>query len=298
MLIGSHVSMKGKEMLLGAAKEAYSFNENVFMIYTGAPQNTRRRPLSDMKIEEGQAFMKAHGLKEVVVHAPYIINLANNKDEEKYQFTIDFLKEEVRRAAALGATQICLHPGSHVGLGVEQGIENIVYGLNQVLVEDEGPCIALETMAGKGTEIGRNFDELAQIIQGVNKQHRLSLTIDTCHLNDAGYDVKYHFSDVMAELDEKIGCQRIKVAHINDSKNEQGAHKDRHENIGFGTIGFEALYNIVHSDLLQNVPKILETPYIGRNTKEAIAPYPKEIEMLETGQFDPTWREHILDKMV
>lgn len=294
MLIGSHVSMKGKEMLLGAAKEAYSFNENVFMIYTGAPQNTRRRPLSEMKIEEGQSFMKEHGLKEVVVHAPYIINLANNKDEDKYQFTIDFLKEEVRRAHALGASQICLHPGSHVGLGVEAGIENIVNGLNQVLVDSEGPCIALETMAGKGTEIGRNFDELAAIIQGVNHDERLTLTIDTCHLNDAGYDVKHDFLGVMKELDEKIGTDRIKVAHINDSKNEQGAHKDRHENIGFGTIGFDPLYHIVHSDVLKNVPKILETPYVGRNTKDAVAPYPKEIEMLETGNFDAHWRDELL----
>ena len=286
MIIGSHVSMKGKEMLLGAAKEAHAYGESAFMIYTGAPQNTRRRPIAEMKIEEGQAFMQENGIETLVVHAPYIINLANNKDEDKYRFTIDFLKEEVQRAQAVGAKQICLHPGSHVGLGVECGIENIVNGLNEVLVDEEGPCIALETMAGKGTEIGRNFDELAQIIQGVKNNQRVTVTIDTCHLNDAGYDVKHHFDEVMQEFDQKIGLHKIKVAHINDSKNPLDSHKDRHENIGFGSIGFEAIDYIVHHDLLASVPKILETPFINK-TK---APYKEEIQMLKTHQFDENWR--------
>lgn len=292
MLIGSHVSMKGKAMLLGAAKEASSYDENVFMIYTGAPQNTRRRPIEELNIEQGQAFMNEHGLQEVIVHAPYIINLANNKDEDKYQFTIDFLKDEVKRAAAVGAKQICLHPGSHVGLGVEAGIENIIYGLNEVLVEDEGPCIALETMAGKGTEIGRNFGELAAIIDGVKQNHRITVTIDTCHLNDAGYDVKHDFTGVMREFDEKIGLEKIQVAHINDSKNPLGSHKDRHENIGFGTIGFEALNSIVHDDILANIPKILETPFINKE----IAPYKKEIAMLQAEAFDAHWRDEYMDE--
>lgn len=292
MLIGSHVSMKGKEMLLGAAKEAHSYGANTFMIYTGAPQNTRRKAIEDLQIAAGHQFMEEHDLHEIVVHAPYIINLANNKDEDKYQFAISFLTEELQRAKAIGANHVCLHPGSHVGLGVDKGIENIINGLNQVFnnVED-GPKIALETMAGKGTEIGRSFDELSQIIQGVNQSERLSLTIDTCHLNDAGYDIKNHFEDVMAELDEKIGLDRIGVAHINDSKNELGAHKDRHENIGFGTIGFDALNHIVHSPQLKNVPKILETPYLARNTQAAMAPYQQEIEMFKNEKFNSHWRE-------
>lgn len=291
MYIGSHVSMKGKEMFIGSVNEASSYGSTAMMIYTGAPQNTRRKELSELKIEEGTKLRLENQIMAPVVHAPYIVNLANDKDKEKQQFAIDFLAKEMERAAALGAEHVCLHPGSHVGLGVEKGIENIVYGLNQVLTSDEGPKIALETMAGKGTELGRNFDELAQMIAGVNHPERISITLDTCHLNDAGYDVKNHFSDVLAEFDDKIGIDKIGVVHVNDSKNELGAGKDRHENIGFGTIGFDALYEVVHEPRFAHLPKILETPYVGKDKKTAIAPYKKEIEMLKSGNFDANWRD-------
>ena len=286
MLIGSHVSMKGKAMLLGAAEEAYRYGENTFMIYTGAPQNTRRKPIEDLMIPQGKAFMAEHGLSHIVVHAPYVINLANNKDEDKYQFTIDFLHQEIKRAEAIGAKQITLHPGSHVGLGVEKGIENIVNGLNAAMYEEQIPQIALETMAGKGTEIGRNFEELAAIINGCHYKQKLSLTIDTCHLNDAGYDVRDDFDGVLQQLNQVIGIDRIKVVHLNDSQNPQGSHKDRHANIGMGTIGFDALYHVAHHPKLADIPKILETPFINRNTKDARAPYPMEIAMLKSGHFD------------
>lgn len=295
MLIGSHVSMSGKDMLLGAAKEAYSYNEKTFMIYTGAPQNTRRKDIADMRISEGQEYMKEHDLTKMVVHAPYIINLANNKDLAKYEFTMEFLSEEIRRATALGATQITLHPGSHVGLGAEEGIKNIAYGLNQILTKDQIPQIALETMAGKGTEIGSSFEELAQIMDQVKYNDKLSVTIDTCHMHDAGYDLVNDFDGVMEEFDRIIGIDKIKVVHLNDSKNECGAHKDRHENIGFGHIGFKTLHSIATDKRFEHLPKILETPYVGEDKKTAKAPYKYEIEMIKSGQFDEDLKNKIIN---
>lgn len=296
MLIGSHVSMSGKKMLVGAAEEAASYQATTFMIYTGAPQNTRRKPLEDMNIEAGQAFMAMHGLSDMVVHAPYIINLGNTIKTENFGFAIDFLREEIRRAQALGATQITMHPGAHVGAGVDAGLAQIIKGLNEVLDKDQIPQIALETMAGKGTELGRNFEELATIIEGVTLNEKLSVTLDTCHTNDAGYNIKEDFDGVLEEFDKIIGLDRLKVVHVNDSKNPQGSHKDRHENIGFGTIGFDALNYIVHHEKLATLPKILETPYVmvGEDKKNKKPPYRFEIEMLKAGVFDP----HLLEKIV
>ncbi len=194
MLIGSHVGMKGKEMLLGAAKEAKSYEASTFMIYTGAPQNTRRKPIAELNIEAGQAYMTEHGLSQIVVHAPYIINLGNTKKPENFGFAVDFLRAEVERAEALGATQMTLHPGAHVGAGAKAGIASIAKGLNEVIQPDQKLQIALETMAGKGTEVGRSFEELAQIIDLVKYNDKLSVTLDTCHANDAGYAIKDDFS--------------------------------------------------------------------------------------------------------
>jgi len=270
MLIGSHVSMSGKKMLLGAAEEAASYDASTFMIYTGAPQNTRRKPVEEMMIHEGQAFMAEHGMSNIVVHAPYIINLGNTIKPENFGFAVSFLREEIQRAQALGATQITLHPGAHVGAGTEAGIKQIIKGLNEVLDKEQTAQIALETMAGKGTEIGRTFEELAAIIDGVTLNEKLSVTFDTCHTNDAGYNVK------------------------EDSKNPQGSHKDRHANIGFGTIGFDALNKIVHHDKLAQLPKILETPYVGEDKKNKKAPYGFEIAMLKQQTFDPALLDKIL----
>lgn len=294
MLIGSHVSMSGKEMLLGSAKEAYSYGANVMMVYTGAPQNTRRKPIEELNAEMGKKFMAENGIKEVVVHAPYIINLANTTKEGYIDFAIDFLKEELRRAEAVGATQVVLHPGSHVGAGVDVGLNQIIYGLNQVITKDQTVQIALETMAGKGTELARTFEELARIIDGVAYNEHLSVTFDTCHVHDAGYDIKNDLSGVLTQFDKTVGLDRIKVLHINDSKNPVGAHKDRHENFGFGEIGFDALMNVIQVPEFKNLPKILETPWIKVEDKVQIAPYKKEIEMIRSGKFDPNWIEELL----
>ncbi|KHE67403.1 deoxyribonuclease IV, partial [Halobacillus sp. BBL2006] len=265
--IGSHVSMKGKKMLLGASEEAASYGSDTFMIYTGAPQNTRRRPIEELNIEEGQAHMKANGIGDIVVHAPYIINIGNTTKPETFQLGVDFLRNEIERTEALGAKQIVLHPGSHVGQGVEKGLPKIIEGLNEVLHKDQNVQIALETMAGKGSEIGRSFEELAQIIEGVKMNDKLSVCMDTCHIHDAGYNIVEDFDGVLDEFDRIIGIDRLRVIHVNDSKNVQGAQKDRHENIGFGHIGFEALHHVIHHPQLKELPKILETPYVGEDKK-------------------------------
>ncbi|ASS91936.1 MAG: deoxyribonuclease IV [Bacillaceae bacterium] len=291
--IGSHVSMSGKKMLLAASEEAVSYGANTFMIYTGAPQNTRRKKIEDLNIEAGLAHMREHGIEEIVVHAPYIINIGNTTNLATFQLGVDFLKSEIERTEAIGAKQIVLHPGAHVGAGAEAGIKKIIEGLNEVLERGQKVQIALETMAGKGSECGRTFEELAMIIDGVTYNEHLSVCFDTCHTHDAGYDIVNDFDGVLNQFDKIIGIDRLKVVHINDSKNPRGAQKDRHENIGFGHIGFKAINYIVHHPQLKDLPKILETPYVGDDKKNKKPPYKFEIDMLKNKTFD----ENVLEKI-
>ncbi|MBX9995586.1 MULTISPECIES: deoxyribonuclease IV [Priestia] len=292
--IGSHVSMSGKKMLLGASEEAASYGANTFMIYTGAPQNTRRKKIEELNIEAGLLHMKEHGMTDIVVHAPYIINLGNTTKPETFELGVDFLTSEIQRTHALGAKQIVLHPGAHVGAGADAGIQQIIKGLNEVLTADQEVQIALETMAGKGTECGRSFEEIAQIIDGVTHNEKLSVCFDTCHVHDASYDIVQDFDGVLNEFDKTVGIQRIKVLHINDSKNVCGARKDRHENIGFGEIGFGALNYIVHHPAFTEVPKILETPYVGEDKKNKKAPYQLEIDMVRAQSFDSELKQKLM----
>lgn len=206
------------------------------------------------------------------------------------------MQQEIERTQAIGAKDIVLHPGAHVGAGVDAGINKIIEGLNEVLTNDNNVRIALETMAGKGTEIGRSFEELARIIDGVHNNERLSVCFDTCHTHDAGYNVKEDFDGVLNEFDKIIGVDRIKVVHVNDSKNDRGAQKDRHENIGFGYIGFDALNYIVHHDSFKDIPKILETPYVGEDKKNKKPPYKLEIEMLKQQHFDPELKNKVMQQ--
>ena len=292
--LGCHVGMAGKEMFLASAKEAASYGANVFMLYTGAPQNTRRKDISELNIEAGWEYARQHGIEEIVVHAPYIINLANTVKPETYELAVEFLEKEIIRTAAMRSRIMVLHPGSHVNAGVEAGIAQVIKGLNTVLNQnDDDVYIALETMAGKGSEVGRTFEELKAIYDGVDKKDRLRVCFDTCHVNDAGYDIVNHYDEVFEEFDKVIGLDQIAVFHINDSKNAPGAAKDRHENIGFGHIGFEALNRIVHHKDFENVPKILETPYVAdvNQPKKSWAPYRMEIEMLRRGVFDAELKE-------
>jgi deoxyribonuclease-4 len=292
--IGSHVSMSGKKMLLGASEEAASYGANTFMIYTGAPQNTRRKKIEELNIEAGLLHMKEHGMTDIVVHAPYIINLGNTTKPETFELGVDFLTSEIQRTHALGAKQIVLHPGAHVGAGADAGIQQIIKGLNEVLTADQEVQIALETMAGKGTECGRSFEEIAQIIDGVTHNEKLSVCFDTCHVHDAGYDIVQDFDGVLNEFDKTVGIQRIKVLHINDSKNVCGARKDRHENIGVGEIGFGSLNYIVHHPAFTEVPKILETPYVGEDKKNKKAPYQLEIDMIRAQSFDSELKQKLM----
>ena len=298
MLIGSHVGMKGKEMFLGSVKEALSYGANTFMVYTGAPQNTRRKKIEELRIEEGWQLMKENGMDRFVVHAPYIINLANTIKPETFEIAVQFLEVEVKRTKAMGSNTLVLHPGSHVGAGTEAGVKRIIEGLNEVMYQDMDVHIALETMAGKGSEIGREFKELDQIYQGVKYPEKLRVCFDTCHVSDSGLDLSNEgFETVIDQFDKTIGKDQIAVFHINDSKNPVGAGKDRHENLGFGTIGFETLNYIVHHKDFENIPKILETPYIKiEDGKKSYPPYKYEIEMLKKETFDPQMKEKILEE--
>jgi len=285
MIIGSHVGLKADEYFLGSVKEALSYGSNAFMIYTGAPQNTVRKSVESLMIKEGREALKEAGIpiEHVIVHAPYIINLGNTLKPETYELATSFLSKEIERVKAFGAKVIVLHPGAHVGAGSEVGINSIIRGLNTVLKGVEGISIALETMAGKGSECGRSFEEIKAIIDGVENKACISVCLDTCHVHDAGYDV-HDVDALLSEFDRVIGLDYLSVVHINDSKNTRGAMKDRHENLGYGEIGFKTLHRFVTHPKLAHLPKILETPYVGD-----LPPYREEINMLKEGHFNP-WR--------
>lgn len=296
IILGCHVNF-GPDQILGSTKQAISYGANTFMFYTGAPQNTIRKDLDVEKIEFAHSLMKEHGidLTNVICHAPYIINLANKGKLENWQFGIDFLKKEIARCEKMGITKIVLHPGSAVGITKEEGLKNIIEALNIVVRKDQKCQILLETMAGKGSECGNTLDELKAILSGLNNLSLFGVCLDTCHLHDAGYDLT-HFDKFLKEFDHIIGLEKIQCVHVNDSKNALGAHKDRHENFGFGELGFQTLIAIVYHEKLKKVPKILETPYIANNENETsrdLPPYAFEIQMILKKQFNETLFEDI-----
>jgi len=290
LIIGSHVQVSGEGMLVKAVEDTISYGANTFMFYTGAPQNSQRKPISSFRIEEAKKLMKNNGIDidNVIVHAPYIINLANKNSPDN--FASKFLIQEIDRVSKIGCRYLVLHPGSHVGAGVEEGLKTIVKNLNFVFENDNSNVIILiETMAGKGTELGKNFGEIKYILDNVEKKDRLGVCIDSCHLNDAGYDVS-NFDSVLDEFDKIVGVDKIKAVHINDSKNVKGAAKDRHENFGFGELGFETLIKIVYNPRLIDAPKILETPWV-----EDLPPYKLEIEMIRNKKFNENMKKELLN---
>ena len=298
MIIGSHVSF-GKEQLLGSVKEAISYGANTFMFYTGAPQNTLRKPIDEVVSAEAKKLMIENGIDidKVICHAPYIINLANDKEEAKYNFSINFLKAELDRCETMGIKYIVLHPGSSVGIEKTVALDNIIFALNKIITSDTKTIILLETMAGKGTELGSSIDEIKYIIDRVDLKDKIGVCLDTCHLNDSGYNMEL-FEEFLNDFDAFIGLNYIKCIHVNDSKNPINSHKDRHANIGYGTIGFNNLLNVINSEKLKDVPKILDTPYIGENDedKERIyPPYKFEIMMIKDGKFNPNLMQDIRD---
>ncbi len=287
MLIGSHVKFNSKGQLLESLNEALSYGSTTFMFYTGAPQNTIRSKISSEITEKAKKVMKEHNIKieDIIVHAPYIINLANDNDDAKYNFSINFLIQEVKRCEEFGIKYLVLHPGSHVGLGIEKGIQNIIFALNKVNESNDSVIILLETMAGKGSEVGSNLDEIKEIIDGVTNKSKIGVCLDTCHLSDSGYDIT-DFDKILDELDKKIGLSYLHCVHVNDSKNVRGARKDRHENIGYGMLGFDNLIKIIYNKRLDNIPKILETPWY-----EDRPLYKEEIEMIKNKKFNDKLKE-------
>ena len=292
LYIGSHVSYKKDSQLIGSLEEALSYGSNAFMFYTGAPQNTLRDKIDDMKTIKALQMMKDNDLllENVIVHAPYIVNLANNTDPTKFEFAYTFLRQELDRCETLGIKYMVLHPGSAVGQDRDVALNNIIKGLNNILLKEDTTTILLETMAGKGTELGINIDELKYIIDGVEYKDKIGVCLDTCHLNDSGIDIN-NFDAYLDEFDKNIGIDRIKCVHINDSKNVLGSHKDRHENIGLGTIGFDPLLSVIYNPRLDNIPKILETPYVDKE----YPPYKFEIEMIRNKSFNPNLYNDIIN---
>ena len=296
--IGSHVSNNGLKMLIGSVEETIENNANCMMVYLGAPQNTFRKPVKDQNAKEALTLASKYGItkEDIIVHAPYIVNLAN-PDPEKRSYAISFLSRELEMVAECGLKYMVLHPGAHMKEGSTQGVKFIAEGINKILNNPKtlDTVILLETMAGKGTEVGRTFEEISNIIDLVKDKERVMVCLDTCHINDGGYDLVDNYEGVMEAFDRLIGLDKIKVIHLNDSKNPLDSHKDRHENIGFGTIGFDTLHKVLMDSRFINVPKILETPYIEKTKLVSLSPYKKEIEMLKNGVFNPSLKEEILN---
>lgn len=284
LYIGSHVSYKNDTQLVGSVKEALSYGSTAFMFYTGAPQNTQRGTINDGLTLEAMNIMKENNIEldKVIVHAPYIVNLGNNIDPDKWQFSQDFIRQELDRCETLGIKYMVLHPGAAVGLDRTEAMDNIIRGLNNILVEDDTTIVLLETMAGKGTELGINLEEVSYLLNGIKLKDKVGVCLDTCHLSDSGIDIS-KFDEYLDEFDKIIGLNKIGCIHVNDSKNPNGAHKDRHENLGFGTIGFDNLINVIYNERLSNIPKILETPYVDKE----YPPYKQEIEMIRNKSFNP-----------
>ncbi|MBP5256754.1 MAG: deoxyribonuclease IV [Mycoplasma sp.] len=284
LLIGSHVSMKSPNYLVGSINEAISYGANCLMFYTGSPQSTNRANINDLKIDEFKKIAKTNhiDLEHVIVHAQYIINLANS-DKLKHNFAINFISTEIKRCMKIGAKYLILHPGNATNCSVEEGIKNIANGINQILkkVGKTNVVICLETMSGKANEIGRDFQQLKNIIDLINLKKNIGVCLDTCHINDSGYDIN-DFDNVINKFDKIIGLDKLKIIHLNDSKNPKGAHKDRHENIGYGTLGFNNLLKVVYHNKLTKIPKILETPWY--NNKPC---YKQEIEIIKNKK----WKE-------
>ncbi len=288
MIIGSHVNYQA-EQLLGCAKQAVSFGANTFMFYTGAPQNTIRKSVDDKLLVEAKEYMLDNNIdiNNVVCHAAYIVNLANKEKDDAWNFAIQFLKEELKRITKIGVNYLVLHPGNSLNIPREVALQNISEALNYIIDEDTKPMILLETMAGKGTECGINIQELKIILDNVKYPNKVGVCLDTCHLNDSGVNIS-EFDKYLDEFDKVIGLDKVHCIHVNDSKNELGSHKDRHANLGYGTIGFDNLINVIYNPRLENIPKILETPWVGE-----YPPYKIEIDMIKSKTFNSNLEEEL-----
>ena len=290
MIIGSHVNF-GSKQLLGSAEMAVSFGANTFMFYTGAPQNTVRKDIDETLTKKAKEYMEHHGIdiNNVICHAPYIINLANKEKEDSWNFSISFLKNEINRITQMGINYIVVHPGNALKLDRMEALHNIAEAINNIITPETKPMILLETMAGKGSECGINMYELKEILDNIDLKDKVGICLDTCHLNDSGIDIS-KFDEYLKKFDNYIGLEKVKCVHVNDSKNVMGSHKDRHANLGYGTIGFDNLINVIYNPKLKDVPKILETPWIGE-----YPPYKLEIDMIKNKKFNPNLEQELMD---
>ncbi|QEH61870.1 endonuclease IV [Spiroplasma chinense] len=294
--LGSHVGMNSKnKYLIGSAQEAIDNGANTLMFFTGAPQNTIRTATEKLNIEEFQTLLKDNNIdiSKVICHGPYTINLANTVKPETFELGVRLLKEELIRLEAIGVHTVVLHPGAAVGAPREQALESVANGLNLVYKElpNTPVKVALETMSGKGTEVCISFEEMKYVLDRVERKDMVGVCFDTCHMHDAGYDVKNNFDKVVDEFDQTIGLDKLLAIHLNDSKNPINAHKDRHQNIGYGYIGFKALASVVHNPLFKEIPILLETPWLDEKT----SPYKVEIEMLKENKFKDNFNLEIIE---
>ena len=262
LLLGSHVGFKSKNYLLGSVQETIEYDGNCFMVFTGPPQNFIRKEIDKDLVNQAFELMEKNNLKKehIVVHAPYLINLASPKS-----FTRDMgLKNliiEINRTAEIGSKLLVLHPGSALDLDREKAIDYVIENLNKAIeATNNDVIICVETMAGKGSEVGITFYEIARMVNGVKNKNRIGVCLDTCHMHEAGIDLTDP-DKVLNLFETHLPLEYVKVIHLNDSKNPIGAHKDRHENIGYGHIGFDTLVKWAHNDRLKTIPMILETPY-------------------------------------
>lgn len=267
--IGCHLSIsKGYENM---GNEALKINANTFQFFTRNPRGGKIKDLNENDINKLLSLMQENKFAKILAHAPYTMNLCSDKEDIR-DFAKNMMKEDLERMEYLPGNMYNFHPGSHVGQGTEKGIEYIVKALNEVLTENQTTTVLLETMAGKGTEIGRSFEELKMIIDKVYLKDKLGVCLDTCHINDAGYDVS-NIDKVLEEFDKVIGLDYLKAIHLNDSMNEKGSHKDRHQKIGEGTIGIKNIEKIINNPILKKLPFYLETP-------NELDGYAKEIKLL------------------
>ena len=273
MKLGSHISFKAPNYLVGAVEEAISYNANTLMIYLGAPQNTRRAPIEKYKYDEyKEKYSHIIKSEDIIVHAPYIVNPSN---PDKAEFAITFLSDEIKRMNYIGAKYLVLHPGASLKFGKEVATQTLIKSLNEILSQTNDVEIILETMSGKGTELGSTLEELEYVIKKINNP-RLGICLDTCHIWDSGYDIKNNLNEFILKLEKMDLLKWVKVIHLNDSKNNLSSHKDRHENIGKGFIGFKALKEFLYSPKFQEIPMILETPWVNDQPI-----YKEEIETLK-----------------
>lgn len=276
MKIGCHLS--SSKGFLHMAKEAVSIGANTFQFFTRNPRGGAAKELDEQDLKAFEEYRKENGIEVILAHAPYTLN-ACSADEKVREFAWNTFADDLKRMERVPGNMYNFHPGSHVSQGVETGIDYIVEMLNTAITKEQTTTVLLETMAGKGSEIGRSFEELKRIIDGVKYHEHMGVCLDTCHVYDAGYDIVNHLDEVLDEFDRVIGLERLKAIHINDSKNPFESHKDRHEKIGEGSIGLEAFTRIINHPVLRQLPFYLETP-------NELDGYAREIALLKEKRID------------